>query len=48
MQVLPVERGAGINQFGMGVAAARLAEGDWVHIFPEGTRSKSGKMGPVR
>ena len=48
LQVLPVERGAGLSQFGMQLARDRLAAGDWVHIFPEGTRSRSGKMGPVR
>ncbi len=48
MQVLPVERGAGLAQYGMRVAQSRVAAGDWVHIFPEGTRSRTGKMGPVR
>ncbi|GAB4819514.1 hypothetical protein N2152v2_006560 [Parachlorella kessleri] len=47
-KVLPVERGAGLGQFGMRVAQSRLAAGDWVHIFPEGTRSRTGKMLPVR
>lgn len=37
-KVLPVERGKGMNQPGMRAAAARLAAGDWVHVFPEGTR----------
>jgi monolysocardiolipin acyltransferase len=35
-------------QQGLAAAEARLAAGDWVHIFPEGTRSRDGKMGPVR
>lgn len=47
-KVLPVERGAGMFQQGLAAAEARLAAGDWVHIFPEGTRSRDGKMGPVR
>lgn len=49
VQVLPVERGRGMQQPGMQAAQARLAAGEWVHIFPEGTRSPDGTtMGPVR
>jgi monolysocardiolipin acyltransferase len=47
-KVLPLARGAGLEQPGLAAAEARLARGDWVHIFPEGTRSQTGAMGPVR
>ena len=35
-------------QPGLAAAEVRLAAGDWVHIFPEGTRSPDGGMRPVR
>ena len=41
--MLPVERGKGMEQAGMRAAESRLAAGDWVHIFPEGTRSPDGR-----
>eukprot|EP00899_Mesostigma_viride_P028638 jgi/Mesvir1/895/Mv17457-RA.1 len=49
-KVLPIERGAGLEQDGMRWAIGRLRQGDWVHIFPEGRRSRDGgqKLGPMR
>ena len=48
-QTLPVERGRGMDQPGMRAAEQRLAAGDWVHIFPEGTRSPDGRsLGQLR
>ena len=41
-QTLPVERGRGMDQPGMRAAEQRLNAGEWVHIFPEGTRSADG------
>ena len=44
-----MERGAGLAQAGMAAAEARLRAGDWVHVFPEGTRSADGRaMRPAR
>ncbi|GAX79696.1 hypothetical protein CEUSTIGMA_g7137.t1 [Chlamydomonas eustigma] len=48
-KVLPVQRGGGMRQPGMQAAEEQLRCGQWVHIFPEGTRSQGGgRMGPVR
>ena len=49
-KVLKTERGAGLEQPAMWAAEKQLGAGDWVHIFPEGTRSKDGgrTLGRVR
>jgi 1-acyl-sn-glycerol-3-phosphate acyltransferase len=47
-RVVPIVRGAGIAQPGMEFLRDRLAGGEWVHMFPEGgrTRDPDGRMMP--
>jgi monolysocardiolipin acyltransferase len=44
---VPIIRDTGLDQPGLRFLADRLKEGDWVHIFPEGTRTRDsrGRLG---
>ena len=37
---VPIVRGAGLDQPGLSFLCERLKEGEWVHIFPEGGRTR--------
>jgi len=43
-KVLPVERGKGVHQPGMDAVVELLDQGEWVHVFPEGRRSRDGRL----
>lgn len=47
-KTLPVERGAGLDQPIMKVAAAEVARGKWLHMFPEGRINYTGQLGRLR
>lgn len=47
-KTLAIERGKGLNQPVMRIAAQRVAQGDWLHVFPEGRVGYAGSMGPFR
>jgi 1-acyl-sn-glycerol-3-phosphate acyltransferase len=46
VKCIPVERGKGIDQSAQKIVTRKLKEGNIVHIFPEGTRSRSGELLP--
>ncbi|CAM9731625.1 unnamed protein product [Ascophyllum nodosum] len=44
-KVLPVERGAGVDQTLLLDFSRRLAAGNWCHVFPEGKTVQTGNLG---
>jgi monolysocardiolipin acyltransferase len=44
-KVVPIKVGAGLEQFAFKGFARRLADGDWVHIYPEAACIQSGSLG---
>lgn len=47
-KVLPITRGAGVEQPVMKTVAREVAQGGWLHVFPEGRIMMTGAMGPFR
>lgn len=48
VKCIPVKRGLGIDQRTQTVVKEKLLNGGVVHIFPEGTRSRTGKLLPPK
>lgn len=44
-KVLPIKVGAGVEQKAFKALGRRLAEGEWVHIYPESACIQSGSLG---
>jgi monolysocardiolipin acyltransferase len=42
---IPITRGQGVFQPGMEESIRRLKEGGTIHVYPEGTRTRSGNLG---
>ncbi|KAK9837621.1 hypothetical protein WJX74_001596 [Apatococcus lobatus] len=47
-KVLPIDRGGGMQQPIMNVAARQVQRGKWLHVFPEGKLFVDGSMGPFK
>lgn len=47
-KTLPIERGKGIEQPILRIAAHEVSGGAWLHIFPEGKVVRTGTLGPLR
>ena len=48
-RVLPVLRGAGLNHHFIDDVVGKLDAGDWVHVFPTGTRDPDSRsLGPLK
>lgn len=47
-RALPIERGKGPDQLAMDAVVAKLDSGEWLHMFPEGTRQPYGQLGRMR
>ena len=47
-KVLPIERGGGLYQEGMTTIIRKLNRGEWIHMFPGGSRLPDCSIGKVR
>lgn len=46
VKCIPLQRGKGLDQPAQKIVSQKLSNGGVVHIFPEGTRSRTGKLLP--